>query len=136
MQREFYTILQAQSLRGVWRWERNSVTQSRKEFTQPDHLPFESLPGCCSLERQLKFNFCILDCSADAIFLMLALSQAPSLSQPSHSSHQSRGIWAPWCCSTCAEQAQAAKTTANFLCTFFFSCLVFIFHTKPTWRWI
>lgn len=40
-QRGFYTILQEQSLSGIWRRERNSVTQSRKEITQPDHLPFE-----------------------------------------------------------------------------------------------
>lgn len=54
------------------------MTQSRREFTQPDHLPSESLPGCCFLETQIKCFFCFLG----TLVLMQFFSCLPSAKLP------------------------------------------------------
>lgn len=126
---------------GIWREEVNSVTQRRREFTKPEYLTFESapLPGYCSLERtdHLQVFLCILGSIADINFLWdtsHVCSQLISLTFQSLFAliHQHLDspvlLHLPWA------GVQAAKITASFLHTFLFSCLVFTFYMKTTWR--
>lgn len=79
------------------------------EFTQPDHLPFESLPGCCSLAKQIifKFFFCILG----TVVLMQFFSCLPSAKLPHFSApltpHTNPGAFGlPGAVPLCWERAQ------------------------------
>lgn len=126
---------------GIWRKEVNSVTQSRREFTKPEYLPFESasFPGYRSLEKQSSIFLCTLSSVLlTSIFsetyhvysqLISLTFQYLSLSALIHERLDSPVLFhLPWA------GVQAAKITANFFCSLLFSCLVFIFHRKTTWK--
>lgn len=90
VQRGFYTILQEQSLSGIWRGgkEVSDTKQERVHSTRP--FAFWVTPRLLFSTKTNHLQVFLLHpwhCSADAIFLMLALSQASSLFHPSHSSH-------------------------------------------------
>lgn len=138
---DFSGVAGVQRAPGYPEGEVNSVTQSSREFTKPRYLPFESpsLPGYCSLEKQInfKFFFCILDVLLTSFFCKgHVCSQQSSLTLQALSLFAliHRHLDSPVRFHLRGAGVQAAKTTASFLCTFLFSCLVFIFQTKTTWR--